>query len=181
MKKRFRQRDFTSTMQGYGYDFVFVDFAKNFTFIENNAKVLEAVIDWVNQTKTGTTKSTVIGFSMGGLVARWCLKDMEDRDLQHNVENYLSYDAPQQGANVPLGMQYIFREMTQDLPYLKWFNAGGFRDISNASTSPAARQMLVTYGDYNNGAFDWFPNLNTLAPLRASFAQRLTEKGYPQT
>lgn len=168
-----------STMQEYGYDFVFVDFTVNGTYIENNAKVLEAVINWVNQHKTGGNKSTVIGFSMGGLVARWCLKDMEDRGLQHNVENYFSYDAPQQGANIPLGMQYIFKEMVRDMPYLK-FNSS-LSKLDDAFKSAAARQMLVTYGDYDNSAFDWFPSLNTLNPLRAAFAGRLKNKGYPQT
>lgn len=180
MEKRFKSQSFVATMGAYGYDFVFVDFTKNTTYIENNAKVLEAVINWVNQNKTGTNKTTVIGFSMGGLVARWCLKDMEDRGLQHNVENYFSYDAPQQGANIPLGMQYIFKEMARDLPYLRWFNAGGFRDLSDAFNSPAARQMLVTYGNYSNGPFTWFPDLYTLNPLREAFAQRLQSKGYPQ-
>ena len=177
LEDRFGTRNFMKTMQSYGYDFVFVDFTKNTTYIENNAKVLEAVINWVNQNKIGTNKSTVIGFSMGGLIARWCLKDMEDRGLQHNVANYFSYDAPQQGANIPLGMQYVFREIVRDLPYLRWNS--DLRKLDDAFKSPAARQMLVTYGSYNNG-ISWFPNLYTLEPLRAAFAQRLQTKGYPQ-
>ncbi len=165
-------------MKAYGYDFVYVDFTKNTTYIENNAKVLEAVINKVNQTKVGNFKSTVIGFSMGGLIARWCLKDMEESGLQHQVENYFSYDAPQQGANIPLGMQYIFKELVRDLPYLRWND--DLRKLDDAFKSPAARQMLVTYGSYNNGPLNWFPNLYTLEPLRAAFAQRLQTKGYPQ-
>lgn len=178
MQRRFDAHDFRTTMKAYGYDFVYVDFTKNTTYIENNAKVLEAVINKVNQTKVGSFKSTVIGFSMGGLIARWCLKDMEDRGLQHQVENYFSYDAPQQGANIPLGMQYIFKELVRDLPYLRWIS--DLRKLDDAFKSPAGRQMLVTYGSYNNGPFNWFPNLNTLDPLRSAFAQQLQLKGYPQ-
>lgn len=178
LRTRFSKQNFIATMQGYGYDFVYVDFTKNTTYIENNAKVLEAVINWVNQNKTGNFNSTVIGFSMGGLIARWCLKDMEDRGLQHHVENYFSYDAPHQGANIPLGPQYIFKEIQRDLPYLKFVKS--FRSISDAYDSPAARQMLVTKGSYNNGPLNVTPNLNTLDPLRAAFAQRLIAKGYPQ-
>jgi hypothetical protein len=176
MRRRLRQSGFIATMQGYGYDFVFVDFTRNTTYIENNAKVLEAVINWVNQTKTGTYKSTVIGFSMGGLISRWCLKDMEDRGLQHNVENYFSYDAPHQGANVVLGMQYIFQEIVRDMGW----TSGELRELGDAFKSPAARQMLVTYADYDNAPFNWFPSLITLNPLRDAFAQRLQSKGYPQ-
>jgi pimeloyl-ACP methyl ester carboxylesterase len=169
---------FMATMRNYGYDFVFVDFPDNTTYIENNAAALEAVINQVNQAKQGNFNSTMIGFSMGGLIARWCLRDMEDRGLQHHVENYFSYDAPHQGANIPLGMQYIFREMARDLPYLRF--KASFKKLDDAFQSAAARQMLVTYGSYNNSPGNWTPNLYTLDPLRAAFAQRLQAKGYPQ-
>jgi hypothetical protein len=166
-------------MSNYGYDFVYVDFTHNTTYIENNAKVLEAVINKVNELKVGANKSSVIGFSMGGLIARWCLKDMEDRSLDHLVENYFSYDAPHQGANSILGMQYIAQELERDLPYLRWDKT--FKKTLDGLRSPAARQMLVTHGDYDNGPFNWQPSLYTLDPLRASFAQKLVAKGYPQT
>jgi hypothetical protein len=178
-KFRFKQADFTATMSNYGYDFVYVDLTNNTTYIENNAKVLEAVINKVNEIKVGTNKSSVIGFSMGGLIARWCLKDMEDRSLDHQVENYFSYDAPHQGANTPLGMQYIAQELERDLPYLRFDKT--FKKTLDGLKSPAARQLLVTHGDYDNGPFNWQPSLNTLDPLRASFAQKLVAKGYPQT
>jgi len=96
----FDRFSFESRMKSLGYDFVIVVFTKTTDPIENNAKVLEAVINKVNATKSGSNRSTVIGWSMGGLVARWCLKDMEDRILDHQVANYFSYDAPHQGANV---------------------------------------------------------------------------------
>lgn len=178
-KRRFRNAQFAITMSNYGYDFVYVDFTNNTTYIENNAKVLEAIINKVNQIKVGNYKSSIIGFSMGGLIARWCLKDMEDRSLDHQVENYFSYDAPHQGANSPLGMQYIAQELERDLPYLRWDKT--FKKTLDGLRSKAARQMLVTHGDYDNGPFNWQPRLSTLDPLRAAFAERIVNKGYPQT
>ncbi|MBI3718997.1 MAG: alpha/beta hydrolase [Sphingobacteriales bacterium] len=186
LRERFKDNSFIYTLKAYGYDLVYVDFKNNRDYIENNARVLEAVIKKVNQVKTGTNKISIIGFSMGGLVTRWCLKDMEDRGVTHNVGKYFSYDAPHQGANVPLGCQYLFKELIRDLPYLKWFNAGstsdkpGLRDLDNAFESAAGRQMLVTKGTYNNFGFNYNPNLITLNDLRAAFAQRLVSKGYPQ-
>ena len=181
LRARFsRNSSFIATLRAYGYDLVYVDFIKNGDYIENNAKVLEAVINKVNEEKVGTNKLSVIGFSMGGLIARWCLKDMEDRSVDHKVENYFSYDAPQQGANIPLGLQYLFKEYVHDLGYLRWFNIGGFGDIANAYDSRAARQMLVTKANYDNSPFNWNPSLETLDPLRAAFAERLKDKGYPQ-
>lgn len=171
----FRDYNFISTMSALGYDFVFVNFTKNTDFIENNAAVLEQVIDRVNATKTGNYNSTVIGWSMGGLVARWCLKDMEDRGIAHHVDKYFSYDAPHQGANIPLGLQYIFQEMDHDMPYLEYIKS--FRQIQEANASPAAQEMLVTKADYN---FLFYPLSTTLNAVRAKFAQALINKGYPQ-
>ncbi len=141
----FAGNGFKETAKAYGYDFVYVDFTNNTTYIENNAKVLQAVIQQVNQVKTGSNPISIIGWSMGGLIARWCLKDMEDNGITHNVQNFFSYDAPQQGANIPLGLQYLFHEISNDLPWLKWFSKD-FRQIEHAFQSPAAKQMLVTYG-----------------------------------
>jgi hypothetical protein len=164
---------FEEIMRAEGYDFVYVTFTKNTDFIENNAMVLEQVIERINATKTGTAKNTVIGWSMGGLVARWALKDMEDQGIDHQVANYFSYDAPQQGANIPLGLQYIFNEVKKDMPYLVWVK--DFISLASANASPAAREMLVTKAIYSGST----PLPFTLDPVRAQFAQSLITKGYP--
>lgn len=180
--EHFDRYNFLTQLFSQGHDIVFVNLRKPGDFIENNAKVLEQVINWVNQQKTGNFRGSVIGFSMGGLIARWCLKDMEDRSIDHKIAHYFSYDAPHQGANIPLGLQYILREMTIDFPYLRWSwpwgkpIAGGVRGLLEAYESPAARQMLVAKADY---AGEW-PLGSTLDPVREVFAQRLANKGYPQ-
>jgi hypothetical protein len=175
LENNFRFYQFYDYMRSLGYDFVFVDFTKNTDFIENNAKVLEQVIDNVNALKTGTNTSTIIGWSMGGLITRWCLKDMEDRGLTHKVGKFFSYDAPQQGANIPLGLQYFFKEMLNDMPWLKLFSKD-LRKLNAAYASPAAIEMLVTKANYSN---NFFPILSTLDPTRSKFAQSLINKGYP--
>jgi hypothetical protein len=162
-------------MLNEGFDFVFVNLTKPTDYIENNAKVLEEIINEVNSLKNGNAEGTIIGYSLGGIIARWCLKDMEDRSLDHEIENYFSYDSPHQGANVPLGMQFIFGEMQVDFDYLKWIRKD-FRELVEAANSPAAKQILVTKADYlPNG----FPSPFILNPVRARFAQQLAEKDYP--
>ena len=170
--------NFYTTMQAAGYDFVFVTFTKNGDLIENNAMVLEQVIEKINTLKSGNNKSSIIGISMGGLIVRWALKDMEDNGIDHEVANYFSYDSPHQGANIPLGLQYMVNEIIHDFQYTKYFKS--YKDQLTALTSPAAQQMLVTYASYNNGPFDWSPNLYTLNQVRSIFAQKLIDKGYPQ-
>lgn len=182
----FEEYDFINSLIGRGHDLVFVTLKKPTDFIENNAKVLEAVINWVNTNKTGSNDGSVIGYSMGGLVARWCLRDMENRGLDHNIAHYFSYDSPQQGANIPLGFQHLINLLEYDFPYLKLNHPWPFfqqdplvpelQSLMAANASPAARQMLVTKATYSNG----IPSSSSLDPVRAAFAARLAALGYPQ-
>ena len=40
----------------------------------------------------------VIGYSMGGLIARYALAYMEEQGIAHETRLYVSYDAPQKGV-----------------------------------------------------------------------------------
>ena len=93
-----------------------------------------------------------MGYSMGGLVARYALAYMEDRNINHDTRLYISVDTPHQGANVPVGLQAMFKHFI----HLS-FNVGALEltpitislneidEINRAAAvfnSPAARQML---------------------------------------
>lgn len=130
-----------------GYDLVIMNFADATDYIQRNAFALSHLIEWVKEEKPSTEPIIIAGVSMGGLVARYALSWMEDQDLQHDTQLLLSFDAPQQGANIPLGLQYWV-----------WFfsayneKADLYREIVN---SPGAKQMLVTH-------YNFFPNTSTL-------------------
>ncbi len=47
---------------------------------------------------------------MGALVARYALKDMENKGTNHQTNMFISWDGPHQGANVPLAYQYLSRQ-----------------------------------------------------------------------
>ena len=93
------------------YDIIYVDWNNGVDFIQRNAFVLEEVIKWVNQNKSGSLQNVVLGQSMGGLVARYALKDMENKGLNHDTRLYVSHDAPHLGANVPLSVQHSARHL----------------------------------------------------------------------
>ncbi len=93
------------------YDIIYVDWNNGVTFLQRNAYVLQEVIKWVNQNKTTTTQNVVLGQSMGGLIARYALKDMENRNLPHDTRLYVSHDAPHLGANTPLSVQLSARHL----------------------------------------------------------------------
>jgi hypothetical protein len=93
------------------YDIIYVDWNNGVTFLQRNAFVLQEVIKWVNDNKTTTTPNVVLGQSMGGLIARYALKDMENRGLPHDTRLYVSHDAPHLGANTPVSVQMSARHL----------------------------------------------------------------------
>lgn len=106
--------DFSSSALSFEtnqYDIIYVDWNNGVDFIQRNAFVLEEVIKWVNQNKSGSQQNVVLGQSMGGLVARYALKDMENKGLNHDTRLYISHDAPQLGANTPLSVQHSARHL----------------------------------------------------------------------
>lgn len=146
--------DLRNLLQGNNqqYDIIYVDWFRGTDFLQRNALLLERVIRWVNEQKAidgSVEPNVVLGQSMGGVISRWALRDMENRGLNHQTRLYISWDAPQQGANVPVAYQHAVRHanslfMQSAIPVL----LGGtniIRMVKNALNLldvPAARQML---------------------------------------
>ena len=157
-------------LRSAGYDFVVIDYDEGGNFIEHNAYLLSKVIAWVNSTKTTPQKNIVVGPSMGGLVARYALAYMEHEQIEHDTRLFISFDSPQLGANVPLGLQYLVRY---------WDGRAGGDDATkkfNILKTNAARQMLL---------YHIIKSLDTGIigpdPLRVSFLQNLNAIGsWPQ-
>lgn len=96
------------------FDIIYVNWDNGNDYLQRNAFVLEEVIIWVNAQKANagsTTPNVVLGQSMGGIIARYALADMEINNKNHDTSLYISHDAPHQGANIPLGIQYFARHM----------------------------------------------------------------------
>jgi hypothetical protein len=80
------------------YDIIYVDWARGTDFLQRNALLLERVIRWVNEQKAldGSVEPNVIlGQSMGGVISRWALRDMENRGLNHQTRLFISWDGAQ--------------------------------------------------------------------------------------
>ncbi len=162
------------------YDIIYVNWNNGTDFIQRNAFVLEAVIAWVNANKTGTNKNVVLGQSMGGLVARYALRDMENTGLNHDTSLYISHDAPHQGAHVPLGILNMARHVVNEFIQTPLGNitipVSGVGDVGLATIddlldAPAINQMLLNTVDTNGTRTNTF-NTNWQNELRLF--------GYPQ-
>lgn len=102
------------------YDIIYVNWTNGTDYLQRNAYVLEAVIKWVNDRKqplpgnSVAEKNVVMGLSMGGVVARMALGDLErNGPYAHDTRLYVSLDGPQQGSHIPLGLQAAARHALQ--------------------------------------------------------------------
>lgn len=105
-------------MESEGYDIIYLNFKDATDDIWRNAEVLEDLITRVNELKVqngSSYKNVVLGESMGGLVARCALREMEiDHGLDfHDTETFISWDTPHNGANIPLSLQMLMAEINE--------------------------------------------------------------------
>jgi hypothetical protein len=182
----FNGQTLRDALEADGYDLVFVNYDNGTDYIQNNAYLLQRVIEYVNANKTGSEQNVVLGLSMGGLVGRYALRDMEVNGLglNHNTRLFVSHDSPHQGANVPLGFQAMVRQLSGyaiglGLPGL-YYNLS-LTDISpelgegvNVLQRPATRQM-VKY--QLSGIGNFIANDNS---MHNAFMTEYSNLGYPQ-
>lgn len=139
-----------STFQSWlnqGIDIIFVDWPSPMGYVENNSQYLRSIIEDLNASDDFVAIEALIGLSMGGVISRHTLLEMEEDGVEHNVKTWVSGDAPQEGANVSVGTQAFARETSiiQNDPALDFMNS--------ILDSPATRQLLlfqVGLDDYNS-------------------------------
>ena len=161
------------------YDIIYINWNNGTDYIQRNAYVLEAVIAWVNANKTGSNKNVVLGQSMGGLIARYALRDMENTGINHDTSLYISHDSPHQGAHIPVGIlhmgRHIAREFLQtplggiNIP-VAGSGSLGLVTIDDLLNSPAINQMLINNVD---------PNGNRTNSSHTIWQTELRNIGYP--
>ncbi|WP_053971392.1 T9SS type A sorting domain-containing protein [Mangrovimonas sp. ST2L15] len=151
-------------------------------FIQRNAFIFVELINTINGMKTGTEENVVVGPSMGGLISRYALRYMEQNSMDHDTRLFISFDTPHLGANVPIGIQYLFNYMVNGDPALT--EAEPF--VNNLLNSAAAKQMLIDHylGHLQSGSsYEQDPNqtLPIGAPnFRDTFQSELDAMGFPE-
>jgi hypothetical protein len=94
--------NFLNSIDIANYDIIFLDYNNGTDDIIRNAALLQDVITLVNQQKAlagSTQKNVVMGVSMGGLVARYCLANMTKQGIDPQTRLLLTHDSPHRGAN----------------------------------------------------------------------------------
>lgn len=159
------QEQLIETLRTEGFDAVVLDFDSATAPIQRNAFVLAELLAQVQATIPALNTSVLIGASMGGLVSRYALGWMETQGFDHGIRTWISFDSPQRGADIPLGLQHwldFFQGDSESAAYL----------LSRLDT-PASRQMLLLHHDATNGT--------SAGPdaLRLLFEQDLASVGLP--
>ena len=157
------QEELLEDLRRAGYDAVVLDFTDAVEPIQRNAFVFTRLVEMILAEIGPERSMALVGASMGGLVGRYGLLWMEDQGIDHQVRNFISFDSPHGGANIPLGLQHwlaFFSDQAEEAQF--------FLDRLN---SDAARQMLLYHLSSTSGT--------TAAPdpLMASFNSDLATLG----
>jgi hypothetical protein len=144
-------------------------------YMERNAFILVKLIQEVNatlQANSSAEKLVVIGPSMGGQISRYALAYMEKQnslgvpDMNHNTRLFLSFDSPNDGANIPIALQqnlYFFGFIGQ--------NEAAKKNYRERLNSIAARQLLIEQND----------GLNSTANFHQTFFNNIRNGGLPNS
>jgi hypothetical protein len=156
------------TLLANGFDLVYVDFKNSRDTIEKSVLALIKAIQWANEdlNQAGSSEKIIVaGASLGGLVARFALRQMELDGCCHNTRLYISFDTPHRGANMPVGIQKLvevaaaesagWKSVAWPLSWILKFKDLEV-DLSNPDVedswakvlnSPAARTLLIQHID----------------------------------
>ena len=138
--------------------------------IDENAALLQQIIQEINGAKNGNHPTAVIGYSMGGIVARKALKNMEMAGVNHQTSVYISYDAPHLGANAPLSLQETVDKIINEIDSKAFgYTPSSLKRARNIYNSRAAREMLIAGPAYQPASSASFPiNLARVAVTSGS-------------
>lgn len=156
--------DLFEDMKNAGYDLILVDFKDGKDYIQNNGLAVVKLIQWVNselEANGSDEELVVMGASMGGLIARWALRQVEIQGCCHNTRLYGTFDTPHRGANIPLGVQHFVKESRDALG---WYVKSAQLSYDAVLSSPGASQMSRYHIDPVSSALhsSWIAEIDSL-------------------
>lgn len=135
--------EMVNALREEGFDLVFVNFVNGSGDINANAlafrNFLNEVLNSDVYRDNKTEEIVLVGPSMGGLITRMALAEMELNGEEHFVKSWVSFDSPHTGANIPIGLQNAMNYMSKSsLPAIN----KSAKKAMNAINSDAARQLF---------------------------------------
>ena len=160
-----------------GYDLIFVNFKIGAGDINKNAeRVREFFNDVINSPKfrdNKTEEAILVGPSMGGLITRIALREMELAGEEHYVKSWISLDSPHKGASIPIALQYAIKFGTKFKPsILSPFKPNPMDAALKKLDTYAANQLLLHH--YSNTWDQANPH-----PHHIALQNKISELKYP--
>jgi hypothetical protein len=157
-----------NVVRGGGYDIAVVSFGSPLQSVRTHQTGMQNAVRLVHQMKAdAAVKTTVMGLSRGGVVARYALAKMEETGVAHNTSLFISYDAPQRGANINSELQSIIFDAPN--------NSAESQVLVDQMKSDAVRELLQDHVSNRSPGQDKHTLFyNELRALNGGF-------GYPQT
>jgi hypothetical protein len=147
----------------------YVPFILNFSEggrdMRENSEVLSSALEKIHSLFPGRL-ITLVGLSMGGVVSHYTLSKMEYLGLEHHVGTFVSYDSPQQGANISYALQSLIGAADPSLHL-------SIAQLHQSLGSMAAKQLLV------KNYFDLI-EYNGRGHEHNSFYDEMGSYGYPE-
>ena len=138
-----------AALRADGYDMVIINFLDGAGIIQNNAEVLRRFFNEILNSSTyrdnKTEEAILVGPSMGGIITRMMLTKMEYDKQEPFVKTWISFDSPQQGANIPLGLQKAIQHLEDKTPGIAKKAKASLRASLDKLNTPAARQLLLSH------------------------------------
>ena len=125
-----------------GFDIVHIDFEESKIDIHDNVSNLIKALHWLDS-QASTEPAVVIGASLGGVIARAALLELERVDCCLNIAGFGTFDSPHDGAFIPLSIQKSAKQLEQTALGL----LPQFQIWTKVLNSVAARQMLIKHLD----------------------------------
>ena len=125
-------REYIERFLDLGHSVLILNFGNGGADMRDNSEILQSALLKINDLTPDSI--ILIGISMGGVISRHALVNMEDSSVQHNVSHFVSLDSPQQGA--------VIDEAFLDYTY-------GEEPNNEALGSIAAKQLLK-YNPYRS-------------------------------
>lgn len=92
-------------------------FSDPFDHVQDNAMVVLGALRFIHNSQTTplVEGTSIYGYSMGGILARYALAYAEQWNIQHFCTQYVSIDSPHRGATINLNLQNTMQSLENAL------------------------------------------------------------------
>ena len=130
-------------------------FSDPFDHVQDNAMVVLGALRFIHNSQTTplVEGTSVYGYSMGGILARYALAYAEQWDIQHFCTQYVSIDSPHRGATINLNLQNTMQSLENALDDYNMSDERLDAALS-ALNSPAAKQLIRENKNADNNSYN---------------------------